>query len=61
MPTTKAVPILSPMWKSQIEPILFTRKIRRPPKIELPIIFKIDLIGNIKNLPNKNKKIIQEI
>ena len=53
------VPIFNPIWKLKKVPTKLIIKIIRPPKNELPIIFKINFKGNIKNLPIINKKIIQ--
>ena len=59
IPTTIAVPILSPIWKLNAVPIRFIININIPPNIAFPINFNILFNGNINILPIISKKNIQ--
>jgi hypothetical protein len=56
IPTTIQVIKLIAICKPNIPPIKLIAKINMPPKIELNTNFKINFIGIINILPNKNKK-----
>ena len=51
---------LSPMWKFKNEPIRLITHIVSPPSTEFITNFNIVFIGTINNLPNINKKKIQD-